>query len=259
MKALILVLLLGGVLVVSVSASGSAIPAGPSINRLILHDAAADHMNYLLYVPKSSGHESTSSWPLILFLHGSEQRGNDPALLQSLDIFSFTQEIGDFPFIVVAPQCPRNLTWSPTMIKQVLDAVEAEIPIDRDRIYLTGFSMGGYGTWQMAAAYPGIFAAIAPLCGLSDLPDVPRLAGLPIWVFHGEKDVNVPIVESKKMVKALKESGADARFTVYPFLAHNIWTMTYRDSRLYLWFLEHSKPEKSRNAAGNTSLDAFLD
>ena len=127
------------------------------------------------------------------------------------------------------------------------------------RVYLTGFSMGGFGTWQTAAAYPDVFAAIAPLCGMSDLPDAPRLARIPIWAFHGAQDVNVPVPESRTMINALKNAGADARLTVYPDIAHDCWTMTYRDSRLYLWFLGHSLSEGPRIAASSLSSDALLE
>jgi predicted esterase len=93
---------------------------------------------------------------------------------------------------------------------------------------------------------------------MSDLPDASRLAGIPIWAFHGERDVNVPVTESRKMIEKLRDSGADARLTVYPSLAHDCWTMTYRDSRLYLWFLDHSLSESSRIAASSLSNDALF-
>jgi len=133
------------------------------------------------------------------------------------------------------------------------------VRIDRDRVYLTGFSMGGYGTWQTAAAYPRTFAAIAPVCGLSDLPDIPRLPAIPISAVASDQDVNVPVTESQKMIDSLRKSGADARLTVYPDLAHDCWTMTYRDSRLYLWFLDHSLSEGSRIAARSLSSDALFE
>jgi len=171
-------------------------------------------------------------------------------------LLAFAKEDGDFPFVTVIPQCPLNTHWPPRIVKKVLESVEAMLRIDRDRVYLTGFSMGGFGTWQTAAAFPGTFAAIAPVCGMSDLPDVPRLTGTPIWAFHGAQDVNVPVSESRKMIDTLRKSGANARLTVYPDLAHDCWTMTYQDSRLYLWFLDHSLSEGSRIAASNLSSNA---
>ena len=198
-----------------------------------------DHVNYVLYLP-TAAHYPPAGWPLILFLHGSQQRGDDPAVLYRLPILSFAEEDRGFPFVTIVPQCPQRMYWSPKALKQLLDAVEGMITIDKARVYLTGFSMGGYGTWQTAAALPGVFAAIAPLCGLSDLPDAPLLASIPVWAFHGARDENVPLSESRKMIRALRRAGDDVRLTVYPDLAHDCWTMTYNDSRLYLWFLAHS-------------------
>ena len=233
------------VLAVSVSASAAdrGLPTGRSVHRLSLHDAVADHANYLLYVPPAYARDSTSDWPLILFLHGSEQRGDDPSLLDDMALLAFAEKARDFPFVAVIPQCPRGTHWPPGFVMEVLDSVENALRIDHRRVYLTGFSLGGYGTWQTAAAFPGTFAAIAPICGISDLPDASRLAGIPIWAFHGARDVNVPVTESQKMIETLRKTGADARLTVYPDLAHDCWTMTYRDSRLYLWFLDHSLSE----------------
>ena len=235
----------------SASAADNGPPLGRSLHRLSLHDPLADHVNYLLYVPQSYTQSPSADWPLILFLHGSEQRGDDPALLDDMALLAFAKEAGDFPFVAVIPQCPRNTYWPPRIVKKVLDSVETMLRIDRDRVYLTGFSMGGFGTWQTAAAFPRTFAAIAPICGLSDLPDVPRLTGTPIWAFHGAQDANSPVAESRKMIDTLRRSGTDARLTVYPDLAHDCWTITYRDSRLYLWFLDHTLSGGSQIAAND--------
>ena len=219
------------------------LPPGRSTHRMSLRDQADDHVNYLLYVP--TGTAPAAGWPTILFLHGSEQRGDNPAMLEDLAILAFANRVGGFPFIAILPQCPKGEHWSPGVLRQLLGSVEAGLPVDRRRVYLTGFSMGGYGTWQTAAFMPGVFAAIAPLCGIADLGDIPRLVGIPTWVFHGSADRNVPITESVSMVKALRKAGGTPRFTVYPEMEHDIWTMTYRDSRLYLWFLSHSLPAAS--------------
>ena len=252
-------MIIAGLIAVSASAMDKGPPLGASVHSLPLDDPLKGHVNYLLYVPSAYSRDPASKWPLILFLHGSEQRGDDAALLDDMALLVFAKEQRDFPFIAVFPQCPRNTNWAPTIVKSVLDSVEAILRIDRDRVYLTGFSMGGYGTWQTAAAFPATFAAIAPISGLSDLPDVVRLKGVPIWTFHGAQDVNVPVSESRKMIAALRRSGGDARLTVYPDRAHDCWTTTYRDSRLYLWFLEHSLSDGHRVAAGSSSRAALLD
>ncbi|HET6450612.1 MAG TPA: prolyl oligopeptidase family serine peptidase [Spirochaetia bacterium] len=254
------------------SAADRSLPAGRATYRLAVRNASTDHVNYMMYVPPE-GSPPAGGWPLILFLHGTEQRGDDPSMLKDLDILTFADEQGHFPFVAVVPQCPRGQQWSPSVLKQLLDAVQASVPVDRRRIYLTGFSMGGFGTWQTAAALPGTFAAIAPLCGPRDLPDVPALTGLPVWVFHGAQDRNVPLADSLAMVEALRKAGGTPRLTVYPDFPHDIWTITYRDSRLYLWFLSHSLPAGpasgeagaddgtavSRMAASSRSSDALLD
>jgi predicted peptidase len=243
-------------ILVAVSASADGTPLlGRSVHRLFLHQQFPDHVNYVLYVPAAYSHGPASDWPLILFLHGSEQRGDNPALLDEMALLTFADEARDFPFIAVIPQCPRNSHWQPGMVKSVLDSVATMLRVDKSRIYLTGFSMGGYGVWQTAAAFPGTFAALAPISGMSDLPDVPRLTGVPIWAFHGAQDENVAVTESQKMIGALRKLGSDARLTVYPDFAHDCWTITYRDSRLYLWFLDHSLAD----AAGGVSHEALVD
>ncbi len=239
-------MLLAVVFAVCLPAADRNLPPGRSTQRRSLRPEAIDHVNNHLYVPGDGSHRPAAGWPLILVLHGSEQRGDDPAVLQDLAVLSFAQEVEAFPFVAVVPQCPRGSTWSPRILKRVLDAVEDMVLVDRDRVYLTGFSMGGYGTWKTAAALSSIFAAIAPLCGMSDLDDTRRLAAVPVWAFHGALDENVPPSESRKMVDALRRAGGDARLTVYPHLAHDCWTSTYRDSRLYLWFLAHSLHKGSR-------------
>lgn len=252
-------ILLAAVVAAGASAADKGLPAGRSMHRLPIQDSLTDHVNYLLYVPPAYSQGAATEWPLILFLHGSEQRGDDPGMLQDLALLAFAEKDKQFPFITIIPQCPSNTHWPPRIVKSVLDSVESMLRVDRRRVYLTGFSMGGYGTWQTAAAYPGVFAAIAPLCGMSDLPDIPRLKAIPIWAFHGAQDINVPVSESRKMIAALRNAGVDARLTVYPDLAHDCWTMTYRDSRLYLWFLDHSRSDGSRMAASSLSSEALLE
>ncbi len=235
----------------SAPAADRGLSPGRSSHRLVLHGQADDHVNYLLYVPP--GDPPAAGWPTILFLHGSEQRGDNPSVLEDLAILAFADRVGGLPFVAILPQCPRGEHWTPGVLRQVLEAVENAQPVDRGRVYLTGFSMGGSGTWQTAAAMPGVFAAIAPLCGLADLPDVPRLVGVPAWVFHGARDRNVPVSESVTMVRALRRAGGHPQLTVYPDREHDIWTMTYRDSRLYLWFLSHSLPGAVPGAADSSA------
>jgi predicted peptidase len=147
------------------------------------------------------------------------------------------------PFIVASPQCPADSYWLLYLddLKALIDDLVAHYLVDVKRIYLTGLSMGGTGTWTLAAAYPEIFAAIAPICGRSFYTLAKRLKDLPAWVFHGEDDEVIPADESRQMTDALNEVGADIKLTLYPGVGHNSWTRTYDNPELYDWFLSHSR------------------
>lgn len=196
-------------------------------------------LNYLLYLPE--GYETADKeWPLILFLHGAGDSGNDLSRVRRAGLPPVVERKEDFPFLVVAPQSPGR-GWNPETLGALLDEVVAQNRVDKDRIYLTGLSMGGFGTWSLAAAHPERFAAIAPICGGGDPKQAGRLKGLPIWAFHGAKDPTVPLERSEEMVRAIKEAGGDVRFTVYPEAKHDAWTETYNNPELYEWFLQHRR------------------
>ncbi|MBN1418021.1 MAG: prolyl oligopeptidase family serine peptidase [Planctomycetes bacterium] len=200
-------------------------------------------LNYLLFLPE--GYEKAQKpWPLILFLHGAGESGND---LQKVKVHGppkIVETKRDFPFIVVSPQSPGR-GWNADTLVALLDDVVSKYKVDKDRIYLTGLSMGGFGSWALAAAYPDRFAAVVPICGGGNPADAKRLKDLPIWVFHGAKDPVVPIARSEAMVSALKEAGGNVKFTVYPEAGHDSWTATYDDPELYKWMLEQRrKPSK---------------
>lgn len=196
--------------------------------------------NYLLFLPNHYL-DRPEPWPLILFLHGAGERGNDLKLIKAHGIPKIVEERKDFPFIAVSPQCPDGQYWIPDMLTLLLDEVEAAHRVDSDRIYLTGISMGGYGAWRMALDYPYRFAAIAPVCGGGTPEEACRIRHLPAWVFHGARDRVVPISESEDMVIALKRCGGNVRFTVYPTAGHDSWTETYNNKELYEWFVQHRR------------------
>ncbi|MFW5692188.1 MAG: prolyl oligopeptidase family serine peptidase, partial [Chloroflexota bacterium] len=148
--------------------------------------------------------------------------------------------------IVIAPQCPPDQTWFDYRNELILllDHVLEQHNVDPDRVYLTGLSMGGFGTWDLARLHPDRFAAIAPICG--GLPWLVALGSaaltlrtMPVWAFHGALDDIVPIERSQEAVDALRAAGNDVRFTVYPDLKHDSWTISYANPELYTWFLEH--------------------
>lgn len=200
-------------------------------------------LNYLLYLPKGYDQDLNQRWPLILFLHGLGERGDDTNLVKKHGIAKIVEERTDFPFIVVSPQCPGDSWWSLEVdaLKALLDHVIADYRVDADRVCLTGLSMGGYGTWSLAIAYPELFAAIAPICGGGVSPQVGALKDVPVWVFHGALDDIVPVSASHKMVDALRTAGGNVRLTVYPDVGHDSWTMTYDNPVLYEWFLEQKR------------------
>lgn len=204
-------------------------------------------LEYLRYLPPDFQRKGRTKWPLILFLHGAGERGDN---LEKVKVHGIPRllEKQDLPFVTLAPQCPADHWWADYL--PALDALLGEtidsLPIDPRRVYLTGLSMGGFGTWHLAVEYPQRFAAIAPICGgnawmYGIRERIDRIRDIPAWVFHGAKDRVVPPRESKAMVKALKQYGADVRFTLYPEAKHDSWTETYNNPELYAWFLSHTK------------------
>lgn len=196
-------------------------------------------IGYLLYLPKD--YEEKQAWPLVLFLHGSGERGDD---LEKVKIHGPPKQAAagrEFPFILVAPQCPLNQRWDPLALTALLDDLTSRYKVDQDRIYVTGLSMGGYGTWSLAIHTPDRFAAIAPICGGGDRELAGRLTHLPIWVFHGANDAAVPLARSEEMVAAVKKAGGDAKLTVYPDAGHDSWTETYDNPEFYGWLLKQKR------------------
>lgn len=192
-------------------------------------------IDYLLYLPKN--YDDQESWPLVLFLHGSGERGENLDLVKKHGPPKRVAEGKQFPFILVSPQCPEHQSWSTRKLSALLDAVIKKYHVDEDRVYVTGLSMGGYGTWAMGARFPARFAAIAPICGGGDPATAKALAKTPIWAFHGAKDPAVPVERSKEMVKAIKEAGGQAKLTIYPEARHDSWTVTYENPEFYKWLL----------------------
>jgi predicted peptidase len=207
-------------------------------------------LDYLLFLPKGYSDKADQQWPLILFLHGAGERGSDLKLVTKHGPPKLVKDRPDFPFIVVSPQCPAGERWEPEAVIGLLDDVLRRYRVDAKRVYLTGLSMGGYGTWSTGVRNPHRFAAIAPICGGGTRIDVllgarehkEALQSLPVWAFHGAKDPVVPLDESQRMVEALKKAGTkDVKLTVYPEAQHDSWTQAYDDPKLFEWFLSHSK------------------
>ena len=196
-------------------------------------------LEYLLSLPTDYG-KSRKSWPLVLFLHGSGESGDDLNKVKVHGPPKLVDSNGPFPFILVAPQSPGR-GWDPHVLNALLDSVIKKYRVDKNRVYVTGLSMGGYGTWALAAAYPGKFAALAPICGGGKPTDAGKLARLPIWVFHGAKDTTVLPRRSEEMVEAIKAAGGNPKFTLYPDAGHDSWSATYDNPEFYKWLLAQKR------------------
>lgn len=206
--------------------------------------------NYLLFLPKEYSADATKKWPLMLFLHGAGERGSNIWKVAVHGPPKIVRAQPNFPFIVVSPQCPPGQYWDNEAMLSLLDEICQKYSVDRHRIYLTGLSMGGFGTWSLASEHPEKFAAIAPICGGGDVIPIllagntkkAALKSLGVWAFHGAKDPVVKLAESEKMVDAFKKIGcADITLTVYPEAGHDSWTEAYNDPALYEWFLKHTR------------------
>ncbi|HEX3798119.1 MAG TPA: PHB depolymerase family esterase [Verrucomicrobiae bacterium] len=230
----------------------AAEPSAPPIENITPHIFTANlRADYLLFLPKGYDANARKRWPLILFLHGSGERGTNLWRTTVHGPTKYIEKHPDFPFILVTPQASEGTKWSDDTLLAILDNVTANNAVDTNRIYLTGLSTGGYGAWSLATTYPERFAAVAPICGgegnigivlsLMDKTKGPALRHLPVWAFHGGKDNVVDPAESQRMVNLFKKFGNDVKLTIYPEAMHNSWTVTYDNPELYEWFLQHQR------------------
>jgi predicted peptidase len=200
---------------------------------------------YLLSLPEGYEADPSKRWPLVIFLHGAGERGENLADVAKHGPPKQTAAGQTFPFILVSPQCPIDEWWTEQPVLELIDSLEEKYRIDPSRIYLTGLSMGGYGTWHFATLATRRFAAIAPVCG-GGIPYRMRLIpDLPVWAFHGAKDPVVVLDESARLVEALKKAGnTKVEFTIFPEAGHDSWTEAYANPALYEWLLSHSLSAK---------------
>ncbi len=200
-------------------------------------------VNYVLQFPddyKKSKHD----WPLIIFLHGAGERGDDLSKLYIHGPLKYIENGNKLDAVILAPQCPEKQVWDMDVLTTLIKEVVMKYRINFTRVYLTGLSMGGYGTWELAIKHPEMFAAVAPICGRINYPfleNAKNLKDKPIWVFHGAKDEVVPIINSERMVQALKNAGANPKFTIYPEAGHDSWSKPYSDPKFYEWLLNQEQ------------------
>lgn len=204
---------------------------------------------YLFSQPgEGSSGRNERGWPLIFFLHGAGERGRRLETIRPYGVPLHAAKARNFPFFTISPLCPSYSYWEDidAVLFALLDDILSRYPVDPRRVYLTGMSMGGHGTWVMALQQPGRFAALAPVC--PPFPYVPGLAGrvdalrgTPVWIFHGAKDDVVPVENAQRMVEVLRAAGAAVQITIYPHARHDAWTHAYADRKLYAWFLRHER------------------
>ena len=235
-------------------------PAGPFARREIVLDGV--RYPYQVFRPRSRRQRP----PIILFLHGSGERGNDGEKQAAVGIGpALVRNARKFPAIVVLPQAPKEAVWAGAPARAAvaaLDATMVELAADADRVYLTGVSMGGYGTWEIALEHPDRFAALVPICGglrpllaapsiavtalagmTGEIHDIAaaKLAHIPSWIFHGAADKSVPVEESRAMASALERAGAPIRYTEYPRVGHISWDRAYAEPELWTWLFEQRR------------------
>ncbi len=200
------------------------------------------NFGYVKYLPKD--YDESKKYPLVIFLHGAGERGDDLDHAMRHGYMKYVREEGkEYPFLFVAPQCPNGKYWGcyTESLLAFIDYVTETLPVDTDRVYLTGLSMGGTGTWMTAMAAPEKFAAIAPICGSGIVWNGGCLAKLPIFIYHGDCDDIVPITESIGMLRAVNKNGGKAQMKICYGVGHNAWDYAYTDDALIEWLLSQHK------------------
>ena len=241
-------------------------PGPPDISGLFearIHTSDRNgSMPYRLMKP--AGYDKTKKYPLVLFLHGAGERGTDnrKQLVVGLNIFANPKRIDHYPCFIAAPQCPENDKWAdvdweaerhvmkdrPTrslsMALEIVGELLKEFPIDPDRLYIIGYSMGGFGTWDAIQRYPGLFAAAVPVCGGGDETAAGRIIHVPIWAFHGALDNIVMVSRSRNMVNAIIKAGGVPRYTEYPVINHFCWGLAFSDRAMLEWLFCKNKSSR---------------
>lgn len=195
-------------------------------------------LDYLVYLPAGYDKDANRRWPLVIFLHGIGERGEDVQRVRRVGLTRRVESrAGGAPYVLVAPQCPPGRAWEPRPLGRMLDQVLVEQRVDPRQVILTGLSWGGMGTWRWGMDQPERFAALVPICGGSSASGAGALKGMPIWAFHGDADTVVPLEGHRRVAEAAKAAGALVRFTVYPGVGHNSWDKAYGDPSLEEWML----------------------
>ena len=211
----------------------------------VYKDADGKEYKYVLFIPHS--YQKDKEFPLILFLHGSGEREGGAKAPVEVGLGPAIKKLGEkeFPFFVLFPQFSKNGNWEANgadakRALAILDETRKNYNIDSHRLYLTGLSMGGRGTWSIAVSNPDMWAAIVPLCGWGDVNQADKIKSIPCWCFHGDKDNAVKVEKSREMIAALKAAGAEPKYDEYAGVGHNCWDKAYGTQELYDWLLKQS-------------------
>lgn len=208
-------------------------------------DGSKSTMNFWLFTPEGYEAEGDKKWPLMIFLHGAGERGTD---MEKVKLWGPPKRVATdpkFPFVLVSPQCPEGTYWITEHLDQLLDHCVANNNVDASRVYVTGLSMGGYGTWALSAMSPQKVAAAIPICGKGEVSTAAKLVDVPFWVFHGDADKVVSIKGSQDMYEAVVAAGGkQIKMTTYVGVGHNSWSETYTNPQIYDWLLSHKKPPR---------------
>ena len=200
-------------------------------------ESATMGKDYLVYLPE--GYGGTEAWPLVVFLHGSGERGTDPDRLRKIGPLRLK-----LPVIIAVPQCLPSCSWEPDAVAELVESVASCYSVDRRRIYLMGFSMGGFSVVQTVAAYPDLFAAVVPISGGGNPADGEKLRSLPVWAFHGAIDKTVPLNQSEQMIDAIDKAGGKAKLTVLPNVGHSICDTVCSRADLWQWLIKQHRSTK---------------
>jgi predicted peptidase len=241
-------------------AASSFVRGGEDFEARVYKDAEGKMLPYRLLKAKDA--DAKQKYPLVVFLHGAGERGTDnlAQLKHCVRAFAKPENQAKYPCFVIAPQCPNNMQWVATpwgadshimpekptdAMRQALEliaALQKEFPIDPQRLYVMGLSMGGYGTWDAITRHPDMFAAAVPVCGGADETKAAAIAKVPVWVFHGDKDTVVKTMRARNIVEALKKAGGNPKYTEYPGVGHDSWNKAFAEPELFPWLFGQKKP-----------------
>jgi predicted peptidase len=240
------VLTLAAVLIVLPAALRAQAPkekVAQLLEKKTFEDGSGKVLRYRLLKPEN--YDPKKNYPLVVFLHGAGERGedNEKQLVHGVPEFAKGENRKKYPCFLIAPQCPAGKRWSDVdpLVLGLIAALPKDYSIDPKRIYLTGLSLGGFGTWDLLARRPDLFAAAVPICGGGNAKQAAKFAKIPIWVFHGAKDPAVKVSRSRDMVKALEEAGGHPKYTEYPDQGHASWVPAYRDPEMMKWLFAQKR------------------